>query len=319
MKTNQTAKPTRPSQPTTGQASLKSTSPPPPPPPTHTPSVPISVYRDLADELKAVNHHVNLLSSQNEALRQQNQTLRAEVVRVIESATKLQHILNTTPTSRLPSSSPSSWVPPVAPLTDNPESRLAIQPLSPQNTASPHLSTPTNQIPSSQTPSSQIPDAIIAELDQTLMAQFGTPQSTPPQAPPPPMAKTAPMPITDGAVGRQPFTKIDGPYCDLTISGLGQSDSRAEPGSEPEPETQSSEGSQPLDPQLDWQAIETELFTEQSAELLTSAPSLGGDLDSDKAKPINGLWLTLTLVVVIVTAFSAGFLVVLPFIQVDSD
>lgn len=39
--------------------------------------------------------------------------------------------------------------------------------------------------------------------------------------------------------------------------------------------------------------------------------------DEKKSQPLGGVWLPLTIVFVIITAFSAGFLIVLPFIQSD--
>ncbi|NEQ96688.1 MAG: hypothetical protein F6K30_08195 [Cyanothece sp. SIO2G6] len=287
LKANQTAKTTRPSQPTTGQPSQQlsqqtaSTLPLPSSPPTHTPSVPISVYRDLADELKVANSQVKLLTSQNEALQQQNQSLQAEVVRVIESAVKLQHLLQRAPHS--------NSTPVASTLNGNIDGTVDAQAIAQQTIAQQTIAQQAARM-MAQAPVSPVSDEVIADLDQRLTTALGA----------------------TIAAKHQDETKICGPYCDLPDNHQSQPDGN---GSEA-----SQQLNQQLNQQLSWQTLETEFLTEQTSGELTGVdPSLGGDRDSDKAKPINGLWLTLTLIVVIVTAFSAGFLVVLPFIQVDSE
>ena len=55
-----------------------------------TPSVPISVYRELATELKATQAMVESLNQQNQQLSQQNQMLRQEMLSFAESADRLR-------------------------------------------------------------------------------------------------------------------------------------------------------------------------------------------------------------------------------------
>lgn len=54
------------------------------------PSVPISVYRELATELRATQAMVDSLTQQNQQLSQQNQVLRQEMVRFADSAARLK-------------------------------------------------------------------------------------------------------------------------------------------------------------------------------------------------------------------------------------
>ncbi|NJL44660.1 MAG: hypothetical protein HC922_00730 [Leptolyngbyaceae cyanobacterium SM2_3_12] len=61
-----------------------------PPAPRQAPSVPISVYRELATELKATQALVDSLTHQNQQLNQQNQVLRQEMLNFTESATQLR-------------------------------------------------------------------------------------------------------------------------------------------------------------------------------------------------------------------------------------
>ncbi|MEB3289358.1 MAG: hypothetical protein VKI82_05550 [Leptolyngbya sp.] len=59
-----------------------------------TPSVPISVYRDLATELKATQALVDSLTQQNQYLSQQNQFLRQEVLKFADSAAHLKQVVD---------------------------------------------------------------------------------------------------------------------------------------------------------------------------------------------------------------------------------
>jgi hypothetical protein len=58
-----------------------------------TPSVPISVYRELATELKATQAMVDSLTQQNQQLSQQNQMLRHEMLNFVESADRLRQMV----------------------------------------------------------------------------------------------------------------------------------------------------------------------------------------------------------------------------------
>jgi hypothetical protein len=55
-----------------------------------------------------------------------------------------------------------------------------------------------------------------------------------------------------------------------------------------------------------------EFFTEQSSEPRPSKTETS-------SRDMGGLWLTLVIVVVMITAFGAGFLVVRPMLQQNSD
>ena len=59
----------------------------------YSPSVPISVYRELAAELQGARETVESLKSQNQQLVKQNQQLRQQVEKVVQSAQHLQQIV----------------------------------------------------------------------------------------------------------------------------------------------------------------------------------------------------------------------------------
>ena len=57
------------------------------------PSVPISVYRELATELRATQAMADSLTHQNQQLTQQNQVLRQEMIRFADSAARLKQAI----------------------------------------------------------------------------------------------------------------------------------------------------------------------------------------------------------------------------------
>ncbi|XHX80353.1 MAG: hypothetical protein RBJ76_10615 [Stenomitos frigidus ULC029] len=74
----------------------------------HSPSVPISLYREVATELKATQVKMESLNQQNQQLTHQNQQLRLEIERVVQSALQLRQVADAhLPTSTLPASSSS--------------------------------------------------------------------------------------------------------------------------------------------------------------------------------------------------------------------
>jgi len=60
----------------------------------YAPSVPISVYRELATEMQASQTTVELLKAENQQLIRQNQQLRQEIQKLVESAIYLQQVAN---------------------------------------------------------------------------------------------------------------------------------------------------------------------------------------------------------------------------------
>ncbi|MBD2464320.1 hypothetical protein H6G89_25275 [Oscillatoria sp. FACHB-1407] len=58
----------------------------------YAPSVPITVYRELAAELQATKAMMESMTVQNQQLVRQNQLLKQEIERLVQSALTLQHI-----------------------------------------------------------------------------------------------------------------------------------------------------------------------------------------------------------------------------------
>ncbi|MBN3961654.1 hypothetical protein [Nostoc sp. NMS8] len=63
------------------------------------PSVPLSVYRELSTELQAAQARLNALTTQNQHLAQENQLLRQEITKVVESFSRLQNFVDSHTTS----------------------------------------------------------------------------------------------------------------------------------------------------------------------------------------------------------------------------
>ncbi|MDB9537032.1 hypothetical protein PN451_14555 [Dolichospermum planctonicum CS-1226] len=74
------------------------------PPTNYPPSVPLYVYRELTAELQAIQSKLDVVTNHNQKLAQENQQLRQEIAKVIESCLELQRLVDV--------SAPSS---PVAP------------------------------------------------------------------------------------------------------------------------------------------------------------------------------------------------------------
>lgn len=91
----------------------------------YSPAVPISVYRELAMELKVTQQTMDSLKRQNQQLMRQNQLLRGEIQRFVQSAQQLGHF--------------AGVIPQEAPVTKPDSLPKATQPdLSPTSTPLPH-------------------------------------------------------------------------------------------------------------------------------------------------------------------------------------
>ncbi len=64
------------------------------PPHQNTPTVPMSVYRELAGELQATQKQLDGLRQENQHLQQENQTLRLEIKKLVQSVQKLDNAIN---------------------------------------------------------------------------------------------------------------------------------------------------------------------------------------------------------------------------------
>jgi cobalamin biosynthesis Mg chelatase CobN len=66
----------------------------------YSPSVPLSVYRELAAELQAAQAKINALTAQNQQIVQENQLLRQEIAKAVQSVLHLQNLLDASSQSK---------------------------------------------------------------------------------------------------------------------------------------------------------------------------------------------------------------------------
>jgi hypothetical protein len=65
----------------------------------YSPSVPLSLYRELAAELQAAQVKLDSLNAQNQQLAKQNQQLRQEIETAVQSVLHLQQVVKQEPTN----------------------------------------------------------------------------------------------------------------------------------------------------------------------------------------------------------------------------
>lgn len=85
-------------------------SPAPPASNPYAPSVPISLYREVATELQSSKTKLESLRLQNQELVQQNQQLRVEIERVVQSALQLRQVADGQQAGKLLPAEPPSNV-----------------------------------------------------------------------------------------------------------------------------------------------------------------------------------------------------------------
>ncbi|BAY13542.1 hypothetical protein [Calothrix sp. NIES-2098] len=90
--------------------------PPTPKAPAYPPSVPLSVYRELATELQTAQARLDALTTKNQQLTQENQLLRQEMTKLIQSCLRLQKLVDF---PAAPPNAPSSPAAHTAPNTKN--------------------------------------------------------------------------------------------------------------------------------------------------------------------------------------------------------
>ncbi|NEQ43977.1 MAG: hypothetical protein F6K00_10630 [Leptolyngbya sp. SIOISBB] len=224
-------------------------------PSSYAPSVPISVYRELAAELKTTQSTLDALTQQNHEIIRQNQLLRTEIQRFVHSATQLGHFAGGMPAETYPVAQESSPIaPPAEMFMDSIEESLPPPP----------------------PPTPQRPPVRVPELSQTA------PPNAPPPAPPVPTDKRP-----QGRGGER----------------HGTASSRVNSAIVPHPKGKKRDRSRPAP-----DAKSYRLFTEQ--------PDEGRPLSKVASRSdLGNLWLATTILVVVVSAFGAGFLIMRPLLN----
>jgi hypothetical protein len=209
------------------------------------PSVPISVYREIATELKATQALVSSLNQQNQRLDRDNQLLRQEILKFTEAAAQLKVMVD-------PSQGKSPQVDALSPLPLESEPSLAtlgVQDLAP-TMADPY---PDSVVYSG---GSVAVSGLASQFTKLLRPQA---QPSPKPSSPSPTVKAKRKPPTPPRPKPQPATPV--------------------------------------------------LHSEERI------PSINTHQGSPRAADLSGLWLATTILLVVVSAFGAGFLVMKPLLN----
>ncbi|MGB7084032.1 MAG: hypothetical protein WBD47_00655 [Phormidesmis sp.] len=229
-------------------------------PANYAPSVPMSVYRELAAELRANKAVIDSLNSRNQQLLQQNQFLKKEIHTVVQATLNLGQAAGITRQALKAGGA--------AEFADSFPSKIAPETLAKLMRA--------EASPDSQ--AVDTPPSAIAPPSASLNSAPPRPVSAPPQnrVPRPIPAKTA--------VKRQgAFRRTESVPSKGTMPQVPPGKLVAKP--------------------------KGKLFTEQSGEYRSSI------LESQENKEMGGIWLILSIVLIIVTAFGAGFLIMKPLLN----
>ncbi|MGF1568183.1 MAG: hypothetical protein ACFCVD_08925 [Nodosilinea sp.] len=222
--------------------------------PRQAPSVPISVYRELATELKATQAMVDSLTHQNQQLNQQNLVLRQEMVKFADSAAQLRQSVE----------SSHLWFADTAnQLKQSLEAGMPVA----MPAAMPPLTVP------------------MAVARTGVADAVATPASAP--------TEEWSEPVTTGGSG------LASQFVQMIKPKPAQS-SKAAPKAAPKAQAKR-QPPQPQPPQR--------LYTEEQLE-----PSRSSQI-SNKTSDLSGLWLATTIVLIVVSAFGAGFLIMKPLLN----
>lgn len=138
----------------------------------YAPSVPISVYRELAAELQNTRGKLDTLNTQNQQLVQQNQRLRQEIQKLAQSAVQTQQVIEALPAIRFDPATMSAQIPAEFDLAPDTKAKSAASPAARQKPAAKSTPKSTKSQPSSKrspngkSPSSaKSPEVYVIEQD----------------------------------------------------------------------------------------------------------------------------------------------------------
>lgn len=289
----------------------------------YAPSVPMSVYRELATELRANKAVIDSLNSRNHQLMQQNQRLKQEIHNVVQATLSLGQFAGVARQAN-PEGFSQGFPSAIAPDT---LSRLVDAQRNPQDEAPPNaLKNSQSSGPDIKETEPEAPD-LVREIAQAAAMQAAARRPQPPIATPPqpsaPPRQRSPRPIQSEASadrGNAPKrTKARSPERET----VREAPPKRKPASKVKavkavkaktPKSARPVARQASNAKADALAIPSaqamgKLFTEQSGEYRSSV------MESGEEKEIGGIWLALSIVLIIVTAFGAGFLIMKPLLN----
>lgn len=282
----------------------------------YAPSVPMSVYRELAAELRANRAVIDSLNSRNQQLLQQNQLLKQEIHNVVQATLHLGQYAGVARPANSAGFMPERGEEAAAVIASETLAKLARKEALRSAEEFPEEATvgmPPHSMAdlSHASPFSKFGE----EQAQAGPAAFGgsTVTSIPPR-------NRLPKPIPDKKASLQPSHKVGLPPTPPADFPQPKGPQRAT--QKGRPSTPSAAGRQMLPkrsgpasakplavPGAGIQAPRQKLFTEQPSGFRSSV------LDREENKEIGGIWLVLSIILIIVTAFGAGFLIMKPLLN----
>jgi len=285
----------------------------------YAPSVPMSVYRELATELRANKAVIDSLNSRNQQLMEQNQRLRQEIHNVVQATLSLGQFAGVARKAN-----PDGFPNAIAPDT---LSRLVNAQRETQNDAQPQPPQNAQAVqPEVNAPVQEAPD-LVREIAQAAAMQSAARRSQPsvvmPSQPSAPPRARSPRPIQhtpqntpqDRAQSERPTekrrVKAKSPKRDDSREALPKRKSAQKPKAVKAPKAVQPSKKAELAAIANTPSTQafSKLFTEQSGEYRSSV------MESSEEKEIGGIWLALSIVLIIVTAFGAGFLIMKPLLN----
>jgi hypothetical protein len=241
-----------------------------------TPAVPISVYREIATELKATQALVDSLNHQNQRLDRENQLLRQEILKFTEAAANLKVMADTTQGIA------------VAPSSGGEVRQQAYSEIASNEPSFLPRSRPSHKL-------SQQPGSLTTSLPLERDNSLATPGVEDFNA-----AKADPYP--ESVVYSGGSIAISGLASQVTKLFKPQTQNPPKPNfkAKRKPSTPPRPKPQPTSPVL---------YTEQPI------PSSRAYQSGARAPELSGLWLATTILLVVVSAFGAGFLVMKPLLN----
>lgn len=254
----------------------------------------MSVYRELAAELRANKAVIDSLNSRNQQLIQQNQRLKKEIHNVVQATLNLGQFAGVArPAGQ--DSVPNAIGP------DTLAKLVRAQGEANKTAGTIPIAEPdaiNYDMPSQHPPAPQPPQ----NRQQPSMPQGMTPARPAQHAPQPQAQQRRPQPIQPGT---RPNAPANAPAPKRAAKPAGKQLKANRP---PTPPRQAASKKR-IDVAMATKATPTKLFTEQTGEYRSSV------LDSQDEKEIGGIWLALSIILIIVTAFGAGFLIMKPLLN----
>jgi hypothetical protein len=260
----------------------------------YSPSVPMSVYRELAAELRANKAVIDSLNDRNQQLIAQNQRLKQEIHNVVQATLSLGQFAGVA-RQTAQEGFPSAIAPDTLARLVRSETRGKTEATSPEN----------SPLESSE--------AFYGEYSPVAQTAPVAPSLAPVKTPARPAASLAaprnrvPRPIASHPTAASTATSAAKPTA--AKQNPARTAQLAKPPAARKPQRLAKRTEIIPSQGVMSQGAATKLFTEQSGEYRSSV------LDSQESKEIGGIWLVLSIILIIVTAFGAGFLIMKPLLN----